>query len=279
MTPRIKRMFAALSATLLLSACGKLTSTPISGPVGYGSLSDLSKDEIDNLTRKSFYFGHQSVGRDLMDGVSLIVEESPQLGIRIVEDESVGAMTPGTIAHSRIGQNGAPESKLSKFEDVLDAGAGAKIDSASLKLCYVDITSGSDVQNIFRDYRGRIAALKAKYPNVQFIHFTMPIRSAPIGKKPDLKRFLGIEIQEDQDNIARARFNDLIRAEYEGKEPVFDIAKLESLALESNETHKLKSGNHEYEVMAPSNTYDGGHLSDDAKRHIGEQFIVFLAKS
>jgi lysophospholipase L1-like esterase len=87
---------------------------------------------------------------------------------------------------------------------------------------------------------------------------------------------IGREIPEYRDNANRTRFNDMLRAEYGGKDPIFDIAKLESTAGGSRNVFEYDG--QKVEALVPAYTNDGGHLSDEGKRWIAEQLLIFLAE-
>ncbi len=44
------------------------------------------------------------------------------------------------------------------------SGIGQHVDVAMMKFCYVDITSGTDVNALFATYRETIAALERDFP-------------------------------------------------------------------------------------------------------------------
>ena len=55
------------------------------------------------------------------------------------------------------------------------SGLGQHVDVAMMKLCYVDINSGTDVDALFATYRTTMAALQREVPGVTFIHVTVPL--------------------------------------------------------------------------------------------------------
>src|SRR5215471_601628 len=95
--------------------------------------------ELLRLGRRRVFFGHQSVGMNLLDGVRELAERAPAAGIRVVETGPVG-LAPGTLAHAFLPENGDPMLKLKNFETALAAGGPHAADVAILKFCYVDFT-------------------------------------------------------------------------------------------------------------------------------------------
>lgn len=259
-----------------LAACKNGDTVTASTPIPTQTLAELPADKIAALSSHSFYFGHQSVGKNIMDGLTQLLPEYPNIKLQIVEGENPDSLTSGVFLHSRIGKNRAPITKIDAFEHVLDTGIGNKADAAFLKFCYVDAAHGTDVKQIFADYKSRIETLKARYPQTVFVHFTMPLKTVPEGFKTSVKLLIGKDIPDYMDNANRTRFNDMLRAEYGGKEPIFDIAHLESIANGKASVYEYKG--QKVEALVPAYSNDGGHLSDAGKRWIAEQLLVFLAE-
>ena len=124
-----------------------------------------------------------------------------------------------------------------------------------------------------------LQSLKTSFPETTIVHFTVPLK-----KKYDpslinwikdlLKRSRGSLSNEH--NVKRNEFNDLIISEYTHNEPVFDIAKFESVYPDgSRETFSEKGKT--YYSLVPEYTDDGGHLNEKGRKIIAEQLLIFLA--
>jgi hypothetical protein len=259
---------------VFLSACNVGVSEK---DVTFTRLSEVPKEKLEALSQKTYFFGHQSVGRNMLDGLRMLMGEHPELKLNIQESESVEHAAPGAFLHSNVGKNREPLTKIAQYESALESGLGPKVNAAFLKFCYVDMVAAGDPQALFDQYRDSVGRLKAKYPETTFVHFTLPLKSPKGGFKNLIKRLIGWEIPGDTDNVQRSHYNALLRAAYEGREPVFDIAKLESVDPATGKAFTFTFDGKEYEAMSPANTYDGGHLTDSGKRWIAEQLIVFLA--
>lgn len=245
--------------------------------VVYSRLADVPAEKLASLSQKSFFFGHQSVGRNMLDGLRMLKEENPALKLQIVEGEDPSLLQPGVLLHANLGKNREPGTKLDAYVKAMDGGLGGKVDAAFLKFCYVDMEHSGDPDQLFAQYKQEVEALKAKYPDTTFVHFTLPIKTVPTGFKITIKNLIGKEVPQQLDNLKRAEFNELMRQEYEGKEPLFDIAHLESIAPSTGSQTTFKQDGKVVEAMAPENTDDGGHLAEAGKRWIAEQLVVFLA--
>lgn len=267
-------MAILLGIVCVLSAC-----TDNSGieKMTFKHLQDVPSNKLEALSNKTYFFGHQSVGRNMLDGLRMVMQDNPAVKLKIIESESVTSLEPGTFMHANVGKNKQPQTKIDHYLGALDSGLGNKVDAAFLKFCYVDMSQTGDPQRLFNQYQSSVQALKTKYPGTTFIHFTLPLESIPGGFKTTIKDLIGKEISERMDNVRRTEYNRLLREAYSGKEPVFDIARFESIDPTTGKATKFDLDGQQYEAMAPGNTDDGGHLSDSGKRWIAEQLIVFLA--
>ena len=77
-------------------------------------------------------------------------------------------------------------------------------------------------------------------------------------------------------NIKRNEFNKLIRKEYAGKEPVFDLAEMESTHPDGRRGAFSKDGK-TYYSMIPDYTHDGGYLNEKGRKKDSEQLLILLA--
>ena len=59
------------------------------------------------------YFGHQSVGSNILEAVRELMAEKPQIPLRIVSGAS--AVSAGVLNEFAIGENGDPDSKNAAF--------------------------------------------------------------------------------------------------------------------------------------------------------------------
>lgn len=247
------------------------------GDVMYTRLADVPAEKLAALSEKSYFFGHQSVGRNMLDGLRMVMEENPAVKLKVVEGEDSSLLQPGVFLHANLGRNREPGTKMDAYIKAIDGGLGGKVDAAFLKFCYVDMERSGNAAELFSLYKQEVEVLKAKHPETKFVHFTLPIKTVPTGLKVTVKNLIGREVPEQLDNLKRAEFNELLRQEYQGKEPVFDIAHLESVVPATLEKYTFKEDGKVVEAMAPENTDDGGHLSESGKRWIAEQLVVFLA--
>ena len=141
---------------LFLSACMVLSLSLVESSAGeamqYKKISDVPAAKWQELAKKKIYFGHQSVGFNIIEGIKLVEQEHPEIKLHIVEGRSLVGKN-GVLLHSRIGENTKPETKINDFVNVIDHELGVTPDAAALKFCYVDANDKVDVRKVFADYK------------------------------------------------------------------------------------------------------------------------------
>jgi len=242
-----------------------------------GIVSEDIGSKLRTLAASRIYFGHHSVGDSMLSGLELIAVENGVSSIHIVDlDSASDPELPGAFfAHSRVGRNMDPKSKVDDFARRLRGGLPAKPDLAFMKLCYVDLDPNSDVPGIFDYYRSTLDQLGADSPAVSLVHATVPLMTRQLGLKNRIKLLLGRDLWRDEANIKRWRFNDLLRRTYdEGR--IIDIARAESTHADGTRERFAKDGK-EYCSLSPAYTDDGGHLNETGQRRVATEMLRVLA--
>ncbi len=243
----------------------------------FPSIEDIQESAWLTLADKKIYFGHQSVGFNIVDGIKDVMKGNPQIKMIITETDNAADFDTARFGHSRIGKNGDAKSKMESFAILMEKGLGNKVDIAFLKFCYVDVTGKTDIRRLFEDYKKSLKRLKQAYPRTTFIHVTIPLTSITKTWKTRVKEILMRDhIWEYDDNIARNDFNKLLFEEFIGKEPLFDIAGIESTGYDGKRSAFKKAGKSFYS-LAPEYTQDGGHLNETGRKRVAEQLLIFLA--
>lgn len=267
-------MVLLLAVFFALAACGGVN---VSKNEKKQTISDIPQSTWDLFSEKRIYFGHQSVGFNIMAGIEDLAVDFPMLRLNLVETGDAGSIEGPVFAHSRVGRNQDPGSKNQAFRELLSNGLGATLDLAAYKYCYVDISGKTDIDAVFAAYRENMAAIHSAWPKLTLAHITVPLREAPITWKTKIKLLLGkTDLWEFADNVARNRFNQRLLAEYGGREPVFDLARVES-TFPDGRRHSFEVGGERFAALVPEYTDDGGHLNSEGRRHVAEQFLIFLA--
>ena len=280
---RLRRPGTATFLVVLLvvgGGCRRASEAPVTEP--RRSLGELSPATWERLAGQRIYFGHQSVGANVMKGVEELLEANPSIGLRVQSYEGTSELAPGTFAHGRVGSNFDYASKIDGFVDLVDRELGGHVDVAFFKFCFVDITPETDVQQVFDRYTKALSDLARRHPDTIFVHSTVPLtwrQKAPAAlvsaAKMQVKRLLGLPIGGAFRNANRNRLNAMLRRHYEGREPIFDIARIESTRADGSRC-AWKAGTRY--AMAPEYTDDGGHLNAHGRRWVAEQLLIQLAE-
>ncbi len=229
-------------------------------------LKAIPQQNWDSLSQKKIFFGHQSVGSNILNGIASITSEIPNIQLNIKETKDPNDFSIPIFAHSKVGKNMDPISKCDDFKRIMKNGIGDKVDIAFFKFCYVDIDSHTDIQLLFKYYSQTLSQLQNDYPKVKFIHTTVPLKSNSAGFKTAIKKLLDRPM--DNGNIKRNQYNQLVREAYGQQNTIFDLAYYES----AYQDVKMNQSS----VLLPEYTSDGGHLNDIGSRIIGKQLLLFL---
>lgn len=262
-----------ISIAIISCSGGKMDTT---NKVTLPSIKDVPAEAWQKLSQKKIYFGHQSVGYNIMDGVKDVMKKYPHTKLNVVETLKPDDFKNPLFAHSPIGQNFDLNAKSSDFVALMDKGLGNAVDVAFFKYCFVDITNETNVEKLFDEYRTRMSSLKGKYPKAVFVHMTVPLTTKQPGVKGFIKKILGRPIGGYEDNMNRHLFNERMRKEYAGKEPVFDLAAIEATYPDGTAAI-FESNGKVYPRLVSQYTDDGGHLNELGRKVVAEQLLIFLA--
>jgi hypothetical protein len=277
-TDRASLTLLVFVAMLLSSSCKE---SRMHEPLTPAKLAKrLPEASILRLSKESIYFGHQSVGYNILDGIRDIVREYPPLTLTISETKDLGSLRMPAFAHSRVGRNGQPLSKLDDFLSLFRHRGQTTINVGFIKFCYVDFTGETDVQMLFQRYTETLAALREASPDTTFVHMTAPLNMKASGPrifaKSAITRLLGRPGAAYTNSIRINEFNVLMRETYSGKEPLFDLASIESTDADGTRVMSRVAGRDVYS-LAPDYTSDGGHLNEKGRRIVALELLRFLA--
>lgn len=229
--------------------------------------------DLDVLAKERIYFAHQSVGANILAGVSELAREAG-VPLHIVQAPDAAALAPGTFGHFFVPENGEPLRKLANFKRALGTRSG--VDLALIKFCYVDIDASTHATALFARYQATMAELRAANPHTTFVHVTLPLTTVQTGPKALAKRLLGRAPYGTIENVRREHYNALLRRAYLGREPVFDIARLESTAPDGTAVTVSWDGAIA-PAMMPLYTDDGGHLNEVGRVRVARELVRVLA--
>lgn len=240
------------------------------------SVNPPSAAVLTLAARTSVFFGHQSVGGNVIDGIGTVYSLRNVPAPTVVETTtppSIGSRA--TFAHALIGVNGDPEAKMRDFSSALAGPLGDSVQVALLKLCYVDITAAVDVDALFAQYRSTMASLERDHPDIRFLYATVPLTTDG-GVRSTLKALLGRDDQVRADNVARERFNRLVRDEYAGTARLWDVAAVESTAPDGSRVTGMYAGE-PYFGLLPGYAADPGHLNESGSAAAASALLPLIA--
>ena len=199
---------------------------------------------LQRVAHERVFFGHQSVGANILQGVK---ELSAKEGV------------PVFIKDQLVPEIGDPLRKLLKF-------------------CYVDINANTDAGALFDQYRRAVNELRAGNPRTVFVHATLALTTVQTGPKAWVKRLLGRSAYGTVENVRRDEYNRLLRATYAGREPIFDLARIESTAPDGTLVTVTWDGV-TAPALSPEYSADGGHLNARGRLLAAREFITVLAQA
>jgi hypothetical protein len=236
--------------------------------------------DADTLARAAevrVFFGHQSVGGNIIDGIPGVYESAGVEAPRVIEVQGTAALPPGpggSFSHAYVGTNGDPIGKLDAFDSLMRSGLASQVDVAMVKFCYVDVVAGTDVDALFAKYQATLSALERDYPDVTFLHLTTPLTTEP-GLKQKIKNALGRGTSDAQDDVAREQFNTLMRDAYDGP-TLFDLAAMESTAPDGSRVQGTEDGQ-PYFALYDGYAADSGHLNVAGSQYAAAQLLSVIA--
>lgn len=248
-------------------ACGEKKMAP--SPRANESM--LSDAQIQSLTTKTIFFGHRSVGENIVEGIGELMVSEP--GLRLVASSDPAAESDSAFIHAELGENGDPQSKNQAFLNAL-RGFGQRHGIALFKYCYADVDSSTDVGQLFAGYRKTIAAAKAAHPALTLVHVTVPLTTSDSSLKAFLKSAMGRPTLRDA-NQKRNQFNRLLKQTY-AADPIFDLAEAESTHSDGSRESFTQGGETIYS-LAPEFTTDGGHLNQKGRVAVARKLLLLVS--
>ncbi len=255
-------------------------STRESGEINMNQILKVTREETSRdlwprISELKVFFGHQSVGRDILNGVQANLTDMDGMELEIREFRNPTRMTKGLLLHAPIGRNGTAESKIDDFVKLMCGEMGESVDVAMMKLCFVDISGTDDADKLFEYYISGMQRIRSRRPQLTLVHCTVPITAGESRAKSFVKNILGKSTVGDA-NYLRNRYNRLLIQHFGTTEPVFDIAGRQALHENGTvESFHYKGG--KYLCFRPDLTDDGGHPNADGSALLGEELLNVLA--
>lgn len=223
--------------------------------------STLSSADFTLFREHRYYFGHQSVGANLMTGLGALGDADARYKISVQwAYQAVSAFQGPGMFDKFVGENYQPYQKISDFDAQVRTTlqVGNHVDVAFTKFCYVDLSESTDVAALAQAYITEMEALETAFTNTTFLWTTAPLTASA-----------------DAANVKRNQYAQLIRnyASTHGK-PLYDLAALEAVSA-SGARCQFTSGGATYDRLCTDWEASAGdpHLNAAA----GQRFAKVLA--
>jgi hypothetical protein len=240
----------------------------------YSKVDEISQDRWDALSKRKIFFGHKSVGANIIEGLKEVMAQRPNIKLNIRETTDPADFNGPVFAHSPIGRNKEPLTKLGGFREILEAGVGRAADIALFKFCFVDIDHETDIGSLFDRSVELVDELRKRFPDLKIVPFTVPLLSKPVGIKTRLEKILGRLPWYEEDNVKRNMFNDKLRAHF--KDTLFDLAAIES-RIDDTRKATFRTKGRAYDLLYRAYTDDGGHLNSIGRQVVAIELLRTLA--
>jgi hypothetical protein len=237
--------------------------------------ASLTEQQILQLASLTVFFGHQSVGANILQGIQDLMAGNPRLKLNIERSDHPDLVSGPALVECSVGENGKPQSKNDAFAAILNKGLGVRGGIVMYKYCYVDIDSSTDIAQMFQSYQQGINALKGKYPLLKFVYITVPLTTMEPAAKAWAKFLIGRPTERDI-NAKRNQFNNLLKKTYKNTDPIYDLAEVESTYPDGSRSYFMR-GNEKIFTLAPEFTSDGGHLNQKGRRAAAERLLLLLS--
>jgi len=268
----MKSVITLLTITLGIMACSNNHEDAKS------TMDDESlRTDLQLLQGRRIYFGHQSVGFDVIAGAKELYASVPNLSLDFVSLEKSTIPSGGFFADSRIGRNNFPNEKCDDFRKNIVKLDPESLDIALMKFCYADIGPEAEVEEIFEHYARTVDTLAQQFPHTIFVHVTVPYTLKTSSWKLFLKKILGREDKSEAANYQRNRFNALLMQRFTGA-PVYDLARVESTFPDGQRQSFQYNDTTVYSLIGDY-TYDGGHLNETGRKLAARELIRTLANA
>lgn len=271
----MNKVFILVGFSLLLFGCNNSQNErDIEMKADSLLITESTREGLLKIKGHKIIFAHQSVGKNIIDGINYITQElGEKLPIESLEPSSLG--DKNYFVEFMPGKNEYPKTKIDGFVEQIGKLNKKYIPEVALmKLCYIDIKPDTDVNDIFKYYQKKIEKLKEENPDIMIVHLTVPLVSRSTSIKAKVKRLLGMLPWQERSNIKRHEFNVLINDSFH-KNSIFDIARIESTHEDGSREEFMKDGKIYY-GMSPEYTTDGGHLNKLGKHVVALEMISFL---
>jgi len=269
------RIILCLTSLTVLFGCNNMDQLMIEDFYKVYTSEEDIRTQLKKVSESSIFFGHQSVGYNIVAGIEQLVNET-DIHLEIAESRSLSDVVYSSFTHFRVGENLDPIAKIDDFEMLVGEIQRDKPAIAFFKFCYVDITETTDINILFDYYKEKMYFIKDNHPNVRIVLMTAPYIALQRGAKAIAKRMMFMPLYGELGNINKYIFNEKMIKELGNDFPIFDLARVESTLPDGSlTTHKYKGES--YPALSYVYTDDMGHLNTYGSKVAAYNLITFLA--
>lgn len=230
------------------------------------------------LSQSRIFFAHQSVGQNILTGVSELISAHEIENLNLIETTDPDDFKQPVFGHACLGNNYEPNTKIQNFKKVLDSGIGELVDIAILKFCYVDIGMDTNINQLFASYMELATYLSRRFPRLVLVHVTIPLTRCKTSLFRKISRLFTENAQACcHKNLLRHTYNNRLIGQYDS-ETVFDLASIESTHATGKMEHCFCAGEN-IPSLVPLYTNDGGHLNERGRILVAGKFLQHLSKA
>ncbi len=207
------RLWAVCLSCVALISCSEQSEDRERGM----TMDDRLKQDLETVGNMRVYFGHQSVGRNILQGLKDISTDARSSAIKWVSAVEARTISGPLFIESNIGENGKPSTKCDAFRDAMDHDIGGdSLDVAFMKFCYVDIGAETNVEEMFGYYKRTVSDIQREHPEVTVMHMTIPLVTRSAGWKRLVKKIIGRSDASDLEAQKAVRVQRLAHARIRG---------------------------------------------------------------
>ena len=220
------------------------------GVDGVAAFDALSAGERAELRARRLFWGHQSVGENLIEGSSALGYDWSQVSNGSDYDWA-------NWGHGTVDDNGDPWRKIRSFRALLsDAGIADRVDAAAFKFCWIDFEPETNVEALLAEYEAALADLSRQHPAVRFLHVTPPLTSDDAARNAVRLQY-GRRLIEDESDTG----------------VVLDLA-----AIESTDSAGRACTLGGVRRLCDEWRDDEGHLNDNGKARAAKAFLTAFSR-
>jgi acetyltransferase-like isoleucine patch superfamily enzyme len=268
---------AAFGASLLLISALACGDSRVKTVAQMASTSTTEITGLERLRKTKVFFGHQSVGANILEGIRELSDDDPRLSLEVTRADSPGSVSTPALVEASIGRNFDPQSKADAFVAALRDGLGPDGGIALYKYCYLDVRQDTDIDALFGSYKRAVETVRAAHPEITLVHVTIPLTVDEGRLRRLAKAALGKPTSRDL-NVKRNAYNQLIRQTFSARDALFDLARVESTRLDGTRSY-FRNGDDTVYTLAAQYTDDGGHLNRLGRSSAARELLRVLSEA